>query len=112
MALHPQAPGELPKTSSTALAAVVFSLLGFVCMWGFGGLLGVALGVMAKGEIDRARGRQRGAGLAVAGIVLGSVNILACVVGLAVGVTLLARPSSARSAAPPPPVFATPAPTH
>jgi hypothetical protein len=101
-------PREAPRTNALALWALVFSVLGFTCMWGFGGLLGIAFGVMAKGEIDRARGAQRGRGLATSGIVIGSLNLIACVVAVAVGVTWLASPGRHSPTAKSPPLFAAP----
>jgi len=110
--------GELPgsgnanaepaRTNGMALWALVFSVLGFTCMWGFGGLLGIAFGVMARGEIERAQGTQRGRGLASAGIVLGSINLIACVVAVAVGITWLANPARYSHASKSPPLFSPP----
>lgn len=101
-------PREAPRTNGLALWALVFSVLGFTCMWGFGGLLGIAFGVMARGELERARGTQRGRGLATSGIVLGALNLVACVVAVAVGVTWLASPGRHAHGAKSPPVFAAP----
>jgi hypothetical protein len=64
-------------------------------MWGIGGVLGIAFGILAKGEIDRSHGAQRGSFLATLAIVLGALNVVCCVLALAVGITLLARPSAA-----------------
>lgn len=105
---HSTGPREGPRTNGLALWALVFSVLGFTCMWGVGGLLGIAFGVMARGEIERARGMQRGRGLATSGIVLGSVNLVACIVAVAVGVTWLASPGRHAHTAKSPPLFSPP----
>ncbi len=101
-------PSDDPRTNGLALWALVFSVLGFVCMWGVGGLLAIAFGLMARGEIERARGTQRGRGLATSGIVLGSLNLVACIVAVAVGVTWLASPGRHGGVAKSPPLFAPP----
>ncbi len=97
-----------PRTNGSAIWSVVLSSLGFVCLAGLGGLLGVALGLMARSEIDRSEGRMVGKGLANTGIALGALNVVVCIAGIAAMITYIARPSTpARVAAP---VYA-PAPT-
>ena len=89
------------KTNGTSVFAFIASLSGFVCFLGAGGALGVILGLIARSEIARAEGRESGRGLATAAIVLGALNVCLAVIGVAVGITYLARPtpvSVARSA--------------
>jgi len=92
---------ERAKTNGTSVFAFVSSLSGFVCFLGAGGALGVVLGLIARNEIARSEGRETGKGLATAAIVTGVLNVGLAVVGLAVGITLLARPKpvAARSVA-------------
>jgi Domain of unknown function (DUF4190) len=92
------------KTSSNASLALASGILSFVCLFGFGGALAVALGWMAHGEIERSQGRVSGKGLANAGIGLGIVNLVASVVGLGVLVALAVRPDvpTATRGGPPP----------
>ena len=110
------APSEHPKTNGTSVFALVASLSGFVCFVGIGGALGIVLGLIARHEITRSEGREAGRGLATAAIAVGTLNLALCVVGLAVGITYLARsgPSSgvvsAPSPATAPPVWTAPAP--
>ncbi len=89
------------KTNGTAIAALSLSLLGFVCLPAVGGLIGLILGISAKSEIGRSQGRQDGAGLAVAAIALGTLNLVLAVVGLAALIAFIARPGPI-SAGPPP----------
>jgi hypothetical protein len=80
-------PRALPRTSSLAVGALGTSIAGFVCFWGIGGVLGIALGFAAKGAIERSDGRLTGGTLAVLGIALGALNVF--VTGLAfVGLAL------------------------
>jgi len=87
-------PPSPPKTNGTSVVALLASLSGFVCFLGFGGMLGVTLGLIARSEIRRSSGRETGTGLATGAIILGSLNIVLAVVGLAVGFTYLAQESS------------------
>lgn len=84
---------EPAKTNGTALVALLSSLSGFLCLFGLGGALGVILGLIARGEITRAAGRESGRKLASVAIVLGVLNVGLAVIGVAVGITCLARPT-------------------
>src|SRR5258706_9565260 len=105
-----ESPGPV-KTSGTATLALGAGVLSFVCLYGFGGILAIALGWIAHGEIERSEGRLTGKGLASTGIGLGIANLVASVVGLGVLVALAVRPDPASLAsAPPAPVPVLPAP--
>ncbi|MEI9939986.1 MAG: DUF4190 domain-containing protein [Pseudomonadota bacterium] len=82
------------KTNGTSVFAFIASLSGFVCFLGVGGALGVVLGLIARSEISRAQGRETGRGLATAAIAIGVINVCLAVIGVAVGITYLARPKS------------------
>ena len=81
------------KTNGTSVFALVASISGFTCFTGIGGALGIALGLIARSEITRSEGRETGRGLANAAIVVGVLNISMTVIGLAVAITYLARPT-------------------
>jgi hypothetical protein len=102
------------KTNGTSVFAFIASLSGFVCFVGVGGALGVILGLIARNEIARAEGREGGRGLATAAIALGLLNVCATVIGVAVGITYLARPASVSAARGKPavtaPVWSAPSP--
>lgn len=103
-----QPPGPL-KTSGTATLALVTGVLSFVCLFGLGGLLAIALGWVAHGEIERSQGRVTGKGLASVGIGLGITNLVVSVVGVGVLVALALRPDppSTMAGPPGPPAIAT-----
>ncbi|MEO7032831.1 MAG: DUF4190 domain-containing protein [Polyangiaceae bacterium] len=98
----PWAPREHTKTNGTSVFALTASLLGFVCFMGVGGVLGVILGLIARGEIARSEGRQGGRALANAAIVIGTLNVCLTVVGFAVGIAYLVNeaPKTARRSPP------------
>ncbi|HWZ91747.1 MAG TPA: DUF4190 domain-containing protein [Polyangiaceae bacterium] len=93
----PWTPYEHAKTNGTSVFALLASLSGFVCFVGIGGALGILLGLIARSEIARSDGRETGRGLANGAIAVGILNLALSVIGLAVGVTYLARPSTARA---------------
>lgn len=59
-------------TNGLAIASLVLSI---VWLWGIGSILAIIFGVIAKNQIDQSGGAQQGRGLAVAGIVIGSVTL-------------------------------------
>jgi hypothetical protein len=56
--------------------AVVSLVLGILCCIPFSGVAAIITGVMARNQIAESGGRQGGAELATAGIVLGSISVL------------------------------------
>jgi len=100
-----------PRSNSMATWSLVFGVLGFTCVPALGGLLALTLGIAARGEIARAEGRQSGSGAALAGALLGGLNLLASLAGFA---ALMLLPSSSPTASAPPPMtppVVVPAPT-
>ncbi len=71
-----------------------------MCLFGFGGILGVILGLVARSEIARSEGREHGRGVANTGLALGIANVAALFIGLAALITVAASRSSSVSAAP------------
>lgn len=70
----PPAPPREPGTNGAALAALIFGVVGPCALFA---LLGIVLGIIALAQIRRSR--QKGTGLAIAGIILGFVWIVAAV---------------------------------
>ena len=97
----PWPPPGPAKTNGTSVFAFIASLSSFVCFVGIGGALGIVLGLIARNEIARAEGRETGRGLASAAIIIGVLNLTLTAIGVAAGITYLARPrpvAAARSA--------------
>ena len=63
------------KTSGKAIASLVLGLASFLCSI-FTGIPAVILGIISLVEISRTRGRIKGQGLAIGGIVTGSLGTL------------------------------------
>ncbi len=89
----PPPPGEggygyvAPRTNSKAIWALVLGILGLVCCGLLAGIPAIALGNMARNEIDASGGLQTGRGMAVAGFVLGIISVVLSVLGLIVALT-------------------------
>lgn len=70
------------QTNKKAIWALVLGILGLVCCGLFAGIPAIILGNMAKSEIDASGGLQSGRGVAVAGFVLGIIDVVLTIGGL------------------------------
>jgi hypothetical protein len=81
----PPAPSPLPAaarpTSALAIVSLVSGILGWTVIPFIGSLAAVVCGHLARAEIRRDP-RIEGDGMAIAGLVLGWVNIALCVLGI------------------------------
>lgn len=68
-------PPQAVGTNGMAIASLVCSVFGWVCL--IGSILGLVFGFIALGQIKRTG--QRGRGLAIAGIVIGAVGTVLCI---------------------------------
>ncbi|MCS7055986.1 MAG: DUF4190 domain-containing protein [Thermoflexales bacterium] len=65
----------MPRTNPWAIISLTFSILGWCGLFGIGGLIGIITGIIARNEILTSYGTQSGEGLAIAGIILGALNV-------------------------------------
>ncbi len=77
---YPQAP-MIAETSGWAIFSLISGILGWMGVFGVGGLAAVIAGHIAKNQIRSSHGHVGGDGLATAGLVLGYLNIGLAVVG-------------------------------
>lgn len=63
-------------TNGMAIASMV---LGILWLYWVGSILALVFGYVAKSQIDRSAGRQKGRGMAIAGIVLGWIGVATAV---------------------------------
>jgi hypothetical protein len=79
-----------PPTNGLAIASLVCSI---VSVFGIGSVLGIIFGCVARGQIRRSRGTQKGGGLALAGIIVGCATLVLALFVVAIptflGVTAL-----------------------
>jgi hypothetical protein len=86
------------KTNGLAIAGFVCSFFFFLVL---GSILGIVFGFVARGQIKRSQGVQKGAGLAVAGIIIGFAGIALLVLAIAIptffGVNTVSQDRAAQS---------------
>lgn len=74
-----------PRTSSMAIMSLIFGILAYVFLPGIGALVAVICGHAARSEIRRAPpGTVDGDGMALAGLILGWIQIVLTVIGVAI----------------------------
>lgn len=77
-----QAP-PAPQTSSFAIASLVCSIASWFVIPFVGAIAAVVLGHIARSEIRRSYGLKSGGGMAIAGLVIGYIQIVASLLVLA-----------------------------
>jgi hypothetical protein len=79
--LQPMAAGATEFSSTETNTLAVFSFfVSLFWFFGLGSFVAIVLGLVARGQIRRTGGRQPGGGLAMAGIVIGSIGLIATIV--------------------------------
>lgn len=68
-------PAIAKPSSSTAIVSLVFGLLSWLFLPWLGAIVAIVSGHMARSEIRRSNGQLEGDGMAVAGLVLGYLQI-------------------------------------
>ena len=76
---------EQRKTNGLAIAALICGCAGFLLF--VPGILGIIFGFIARGQIKRSNGQQKGDGMAIAGIIVGFAWVALLVLTIAVGAT-------------------------
>lgn len=71
---YPQPP-IVAETNGWAIFSLIAGILGWLGVFGLGGLAAIITGHIAKGEIRKSGGRSGGDGFATAGLVLGYLNV-------------------------------------
>ena len=85
-AANPHAPyGRVvqTKTNGLAIAALICGCAGFLLF--IPGILGIIFGFIARGQIKRSHGQQKGDGMALAGIIVGFGWVALLVLTIALG---------------------------
>ena len=71
------------QTSTLAVVSLIFGILGWILIPWIGSLVAIVTGHLARGEIRRSPGALDGDGMAIAGLVLGWINVVLCVLAVA-----------------------------
>ena len=78
------------RTSGTAIASLIFGIVTWIGLPVIGALVAVICGHVARSEIRRMpAGAIEGDGLAIAGLILGYVQLVLCVLGILFFIGLL-----------------------
>ena len=77
---YPQPP-QVVETTGWAIFSLIAGILGWLGVFGLGGLAAIITGHIAKNEIKNSGGRKGGDGFATAGLVLGYLNVGLTVLG-------------------------------
>lgn len=78
-----------PRTSSLAVVSLIFGVLAYVFLPFVGALVAVICGHSARSEIRRApTGAIEGDGMALAGLILGWIQIASAIIGIIIIVLL------------------------
>ena len=80
-AVAPAAPAT--TTSTLAVVSLIAGIVSWILMPFIAGVVAVICGHMARGEIKRGNGTLEGDGMAIAGLVLGWINVVLCVLTVA-----------------------------
>jgi Domain of unknown function (DUF4190) len=77
----------IQKTNGLAIASLVCSF--FFWLYGVGAVLAIVFGFIARSQIKRSEGNQRGGGMALAGIIIGFAGLVILVVAIIVVVAVV-----------------------
>jgi hypothetical protein len=80
-----------PRTSSLAVISLIFGILAYVFLPGIGALVAVICGHSARSEIRRSPpGSIEGDGMALAGLVLGWIQIACVIIAVVLAILIIA----------------------
>jgi len=77
-------PFAAPQASTTAVISLVTGIAAYVVLPVIGAIIAIIAGHMARKEIRESQGRLTGDGMALAGLILGYIHLVAgfCIVGI------------------------------
>lgn len=78
------------ETNIWAIISLISGILGWIGVFGLGGIAAVITGHVAKSQIQNSGGRMAGDGLATAGLVLGYLNLALTVLAICLGILIIA----------------------
>jgi hypothetical protein len=82
-------PQTVPYTPALAIWSLILAILSFTCGWLFTAIPAVICGHIARSKIRKSGGALGGKGIATAGLILGYIALVLCIIGIPVLVTMI-----------------------
>lgn len=88
---YPYPPHAYRSTSGIAVLSLIMGILSYIVLPFAGALIAILTGHLARSEIRRNPDRLEGSSMALVGLVLGYVNLLACALVVLLSLLILGR---------------------
>ena len=82
-------PQTVPHTPAVAIWSLILAILSFTCGWVFTAIPAVICGHIARAKIRKSGGALGGKGIATAGLVLGYIALVLCIMGIPLLVSMI-----------------------
>jgi len=87
--LPPAIPQTVPRTPAVAIWSLILAVLSFTCGWLFTAIPAVICGHVARSRIRKSGGALGGKGIATAGLILGYIALVLCIMGIPLLVSMI-----------------------
>jgi len=85
----PAIPQTVPHTPAVAIWSLILAVLSFTCGWLFTAIPAVICGHVARSKIRKSGGALGGKGIATAGLILGYIALVLCIMGIPLLVSMI-----------------------
>jgi len=85
----PAIPQTVPRTPAVAIWSLILAVLSFTCGWLFTAIPAVICGHVARSRIRKSGGALGGKGIATAGLILGYIALVLCIMGIPLLVSMI-----------------------
>jgi Domain of unknown function (DUF4190) len=85
----PAVPQTVPHTPAVAIWSLILAVLSFTCGWLFTAIPAIICGHIARAKIRKSGGALGGKGIATAGLILGYIALLLCIMGIPLLVSMI-----------------------
>src|SRR4029453_6224511 len=85
----PAVPQTVPHSPAVAIWSLILAVLSFTCSWLFTAIPAIICGHIARAKIRKSGGALGGKGIATAGLILGYIALLLCIMGIPLLVSMI-----------------------
>src|SRR4030095_5604710 len=85
----PSIPQTVPHTPAVAIWSLILAVLSFTCGWLFTAIPAVICGHGARSKIRKSGGALGGKGIATAGLILGYIALVLCIMGIPLLISMI-----------------------